>query len=86
MQLFKEDGGIDMYLTAMQLGWSQVASSSSLRIDMWSLECVALLHGLAPLILQLLIYCKVRYSKSDWNLHDHPIQVREYMQKTLDLV
>ena len=48
MQLFKEDGGIDMYLTAMRLGWSQVASS--LRIDMWSLECVTLLHGLAPLI------------------------------------
>ena len=34
MQLFKEDSRIDMYLTAMRLGWSQVASS--LPVDMWS--------------------------------------------------
>ena len=27
MQFSKEDGRIDMYLTAMRLGWSQVASS-----------------------------------------------------------
>ena len=27
MQFIKEDGEIDMYLTAMRLGWSQVASS-----------------------------------------------------------